>query len=72
MLGRKQHVSPAFLSPLPPVESPGPGQVTGCVAELQAPTEGMAMEGCQPSLALGMAALVAAQQLLATTAEELR
>uniref|UniRef100_A0A673WUW9 Rho GTPase-activating protein 17 n=1 Tax=Salmo trutta TaxID=8032 RepID=A0A673WUW9_SALTR len=68
-LGRKQHVSPAFLSPLPPVESPGPGQVTGCVAELQAPTEGMAMEGCQPSLALGMAALVAAQQLLATTVE---
>uniref|UniRef100_A0A673WTB4 Rho GTPase-activating protein 17 n=1 Tax=Salmo trutta TaxID=8032 RepID=A0A673WTB4_SALTR len=70
-LGRKQHVSPAFLSPLPPVESPGPGQVTGCVAELQAPTEGMAMEGCQPSLALGMAALVAAQQLLATTVEGL-
>uniref|UniRef100_A0A8C7DXH0 Rho GTPase activating protein 17a n=1 Tax=Oncorhynchus kisutch TaxID=8019 RepID=A0A8C7DXH0_ONCKI len=63
-LGRKQHVSPAFLPPLPPVESPGPGQVTGCVAELQAPPE-----GCQPSLALGMAALVAAQQLLATTTE---
>uniref|UniRef100_A0A8K9XS89 Rho-GAP domain-containing protein n=1 Tax=Oncorhynchus mykiss TaxID=8022 RepID=A0A8K9XS89_ONCMY len=66
-LGRKQHVSPAFLPPLPPVESPGPGQVTGCVAELQAPPE-----GCQPSLALGMAALVAAQQLLATTTEGLR
>ncbi|XP_031691152.1 rho GTPase-activating protein 17 isoform X3 [Oncorhynchus kisutch] len=65
-LGRKQHVSPAFLPPLPPVESPGPGQVTGCVAELQAPPE-----GCQPSLALGMAALVAAQQLLATTTEGL-
>nr|XP_029495787.1 rho GTPase-activating protein 17-like isoform X2 [Oncorhynchus nerka] len=65
-LGRKQHVSPAFLPPLPPVESPGPGQATGCVAELQAPPE-----GCQPSLALGMAALVAAQQLLATTTEGL-
>uniref|UniRef100_A0A4W5JRK2 Rho GTPase-activating protein 17 n=1 Tax=Hucho hucho TaxID=62062 RepID=A0A4W5JRK2_9TELE len=70
-LGRKQHVSPAFQPPLPPVETPGPGQVTGGVAELQAPPEGMALEGCQPSLALGMAALVAAQQLLATTAEGL-
>ncbi|XP_055746251.1 rho GTPase-activating protein 17a isoform X4 [Salvelinus fontinalis] len=70
-LGRKQHASPAFQPPLPPVEAPGPGQVTGCVAELQAPPGGMALEGCQPSLALGMAALVAAQQLLATTAEEL-
>ncbi|XP_071250234.1 rho GTPase-activating protein 17-like isoform X6 [Salvelinus alpinus] len=70
-LGRKQHVSPAFLPPLPPVESPGPGQVMGCVAELQAPPEGMALEGCQPSLALGMAALVAAQQLLATTTDGL-
>ncbi|XP_029620773.1 rho GTPase-activating protein 17a isoform X2 [Salmo trutta] len=70
-LGRKQHASPAFQPPLPPVEAPGPGQVTGCVAELQAPPGGMALEGCQPSLALGMAALVAAQQLLATTTEEL-
>ncbi|XP_070301037.1 LOW QUALITY PROTEIN: rho GTPase-activating protein 17a [Salvelinus sp. IW2-2015] len=70
-LGRKQHASPAFQPPLPPVEAPGPGQVTGCVAELQAPPGGMVLEGCQPSLALGMAALVAAQQLLATTAEEL-
>ncbi|KAK6328314.1 hypothetical protein J4Q44_G00002920 [Coregonus suidteri] len=70
-LGRKQHVSPAFQPPLPPVEAPGPGQVTGCVAELQALPGGMALEGCQPSLAMGMAALVAAQQLLATTAEGL-
>ncbi|CAB1338280.1 unnamed protein product [Coregonus sp. 'balchen'] len=70
-LGRKQHASPAFQPPLPPVETPGPGQVTGCMAELQAPLGGMPLEGCQPSLALGMAALVAAQQLLATTAEEL-
>uniref|UniRef100_A0A8C8GZK0 Rho GTPase-activating protein 17 n=1 Tax=Oncorhynchus tshawytscha TaxID=74940 RepID=A0A8C8GZK0_ONCTS len=70
-LGRKQHASPAFQPPLPPVEAPGPGQFTGCVAELQAPPGGMALEGCQPSLALSMAALVAAQQLLATTAEEL-
>ncbi|CAB1313102.1 unnamed protein product [Coregonus sp. 'balchen'] len=68
---RKQHVSPAFQPPLPPVEAPGPGQVTGCVAELQALPGGMALEGCQPSLAMGMAALVAAQQLLATTAEGL-
>ncbi|XP_028975767.2 rho GTPase-activating protein 17a isoform X5 [Esox lucius] len=77
-LGRKQHASPAFQPPLPPVEAPGPGQVTGCVAESQVPQGqvqaapgGMASEGSQPSLALGMAALAAAQQLLATTAEEL-
>uniref|UniRef100_A0A3P8YSI8 Rho GTPase-activating protein 17 n=1 Tax=Esox lucius TaxID=8010 RepID=A0A3P8YSI8_ESOLU len=73
-LGRKQHASPAFQPPLPPVEAPGPGQVTGCVAESQVPQGqvqaapgGMASEGSQPSLALGMAALAAAQQLLATT-----
>uniref|UniRef100_A0A8C8MLA4 Rho GTPase-activating protein 17 n=1 Tax=Oncorhynchus tshawytscha TaxID=74940 RepID=A0A8C8MLA4_ONCTS len=53
-LGRKQHASPAFQPPLPPVEAPGPGQFTGCVAELQAPPGGMALEGCQPSLALSM------------------
>ncbi|KAL0983948.1 hypothetical protein UPYG_G00135080 [Umbra pygmaea] len=74
-LGRKQHASPAFQPPLPPVEAPGPGQGGGCVTEpqgqLQASLGGMALEGCQPSLALGMAGLAAAQQLLATTTEEL-
>uniref|UniRef100_A0AAR2JF38 Rho GTPase activating protein 17a n=1 Tax=Pygocentrus nattereri TaxID=42514 RepID=A0AAR2JF38_PYGNA len=71
-LTRKQHASPAFQPPLPPVEAAGTagGQP---VAELllQQPTSA-GTEACQPSLALGMAALVAAQQLLAQHTEELR
>uniref|UniRef100_A0A8B9RDU6 Rho GTPase-activating protein 17 n=1 Tax=Astyanax mexicanus TaxID=7994 RepID=A0A8B9RDU6_ASTMX len=73
-LTRKQHASPAFQPPLPPVEAAGTagGQP---VAELllQQPTPaGLGMEVCQPSLALGMAALAAAQQLLAQHTEEIR
>ncbi|KAG9267669.1 rho GTPase-activating protein 17 isoform X1 [Astyanax mexicanus] len=72
-LTRKQHASPAFQPPLPPVEAAGTagGQP---VAELllQQPTPaGLGMEVCQPSLALGMAALAAAQQLLAQHTEEI-
>ncbi|KAL7869011.1 hypothetical protein AOLI_G00129990 [Acnodon oligacanthus] len=70
-LTRKQHASPAFQPPLPPVEAAGSagGQP---VAELllQQPTSA-GTEACQPSLALGMAALAAAQQLLAQHTEEL-
>ncbi|XP_046888113.1 rho GTPase-activating protein 17a isoform X1 [Hypomesus transpacificus] len=69
-LGRKQHASPTFQPPLPPVEAPGsPGPLGE--PQLQAPLGGLALEGCQPSLALGMAALVAAQQLLAQHTEEI-
>lgn len=71
---RKQHASPAFQPPLPPVEAVGTAGYQP-VAELllQQPTPaGLSMEACQPSLALGMAALAAAQQLLAQHTEDLR
>ncbi|KAM4623935.1 rho GTPase-activating protein 17a isoform 2-T2 [Polymixia lowei] len=76
-LGRKQHASPAFQPPLPPVEASGlahgAGQAPHPTSEPQpqAPPGGLGPEPCQPSLALGMAALAAAQQLLAQTTEEI-
>uniref|UniRef100_UPI0037E80DE4 rho GTPase-activating protein 17a isoform X2 n=1 Tax=Semicossyphus pulcher TaxID=241346 RepID=UPI0037E80DE4 len=77
-LGRKQHTSPAFQPPLPPVESPGqghgPGQVPQPSAEPQpqAPSGGSGPDASQQqSLAQGLAALAAAQQLLAQHTEEL-
>lgn len=71
---RKQHASPAFQPPLPPVEAAGTAG-SQPVAELllQQPAQaGLGLEGCQPGLALGMAALAAAQQLLAQHTEEIR
>ncbi|XP_042363442.1 rho GTPase-activating protein 17a isoform X2 [Plectropomus leopardus] len=76
-LGRKQHTSPAFQPPLPPVEAPGPGhgapQVPPPSAEpqLQAPSGGSGSDAAQQSLAQSLAALAAAQQLLAQHTEEL-
>ncbi|XP_035469436.2 rho GTPase-activating protein 17a isoform X2 [Scophthalmus maximus] len=79
-LGRKQHTSPAFQPPLPPVEAPGPGHGAGQLP--QPPTEpqpqpqapppgGSGPDAGQHSLAQGLAALAAAQQLLAQHTEEL-
>lgn len=73
-LTRKQHASPAFQPPLPPVEAAGAaaGQPA---AELQPQLPvpgGQGLEACQPSLALGIAALAAAQQLLVQPCEESR
>ncbi|XP_076025718.1 rho GTPase-activating protein 17a isoform X2 [Genypterus blacodes] len=78
-LGRKQHTSPAFQPPLPPVEAPGPGHGAGQVPQPsvepqpqpQAPQGGSGTEPSQHSLAQGLAALAAAQQLLAQHTEEL-
>ncbi|XP_057681781.1 rho GTPase-activating protein 17a isoform X2 [Corythoichthys intestinalis] len=75
-LGRKQHTSPAFQPPLPPVEASGQGQGTGQVPQPsvdpqpQAPL-GAAGPESPNSLAQGLAALAAAQQLLAQNTEEL-
>lgn len=73
-LTRKQHTSPAFQPPLPPVEavSNAGGQPVAELLLQQPAPEGLGMEACQPSLALGMAALAAAQQLLAQQTEEIR
>lgn len=80
-LGRKQHTSPAFQPPLPPVEAAGQqghgaGQVSQALAEPQpqpqAPPGGSGLDSSQQSLAQGLAALAAAQQLLAQHTEELR
>uniref|UniRef100_A0A8C9Z6E7 Rho GTPase-activating protein 17 n=1 Tax=Sander lucioperca TaxID=283035 RepID=A0A8C9Z6E7_SANLU len=77
-LGRKQHTSPAFQPPLPPVEAPGQGhgaaQVPQPSAEPQpqAPSGGPGPDAAQQSLAQSLAALAAAQQLLAQHTEELR
>ncbi|KAM7381959.1 hypothetical protein PAMA_012699 [Pampus argenteus] len=79
-LGRKQHTSPAFQPPLPPVEAPGQGHGAGQVSQppaepqhpLHAPPGGSGFDSSQPSLAQGLAALAAAQQLLAQHTEELR
>ncbi|XP_032359201.1 rho GTPase-activating protein 17a isoform X4 [Etheostoma spectabile] len=76
-LGRKQHTSPAFQPPLPPVEAPG--QVHGAVQgpqpsaepQPQAPSGGPGPDAAQQSLAQSLAALAAAQQLLAQHTEEL-
>lgn len=77
-LGRKQHTSPAFQPPLPPVEAPGQGHGAGQVSQPsaepqpQAPSGGSGPDASQNSLAQGLAALAAAQQLLAQHTEELR
>ncbi len=81
-LGRKQHTSPAFQPPLPPVEAPGQGHGAGQVPQPaadpqpqpqpQAPSGGSGPDASQHSLAQGLAALAAAQQLLAQHTEELR
>ncbi|XP_056627232.1 rho GTPase-activating protein 17a isoform X1 [Triplophysa dalaica] len=70
---RKQHASPAFQPPLPPVEPAGTaGSQPVAELSLQQPAQaGLGLEGCQPGLALGMAALAAAQQLLAQHTEEI-
>ncbi|KAF5906294.1 rho GTPase-activating protein 17 isoform X1, partial [Clarias magur] len=72
-LTRKQHASPAFQPPLPPVEavSNAGGQPVAELLLQQPAPEGLVFEACQPSLALGMAALAAAQQLLAQQTEEI-
>nr|XP_057917135.1 rho GTPase-activating protein 17a isoform X3 [Doryrhamphus excisus] len=77
-LGRKQHTSPAFQPPLPPVETPGQqghsaGQVPQPSAEplAQAPSVGTGGPDTSHSLPQGLAALAAAQQLLAQHTEEL-
>ncbi|XP_051272863.1 rho GTPase-activating protein 17a isoform X2 [Dicentrarchus labrax] len=78
-LGRKQHTSPAFQPPLPPVEAQGQGHGAGQVPQLsaepqpqsQSPSGGSGPEASQHSLAQGLAALAAAQQLLAQHTEEL-
>ncbi|KAM8837942.1 rho GTPase-activating protein 17a isoform 2-T2 [Spinachia spinachia] len=69
--GRKQHTSPAFQPPLPPVEAPG-GQVAQHSAE-PPPSQpgGSGPDASQQSLAQSLAALAAAQQLLAQHTEEL-
>ncbi|XP_041829512.1 rho GTPase-activating protein 17a isoform X2 [Melanotaenia boesemani] len=76
-LGRKQHTSPAFQPPLPPVEAQALGHVAGQVAQplaepqLQALPGGSGPDTSQHSLAQSLAALAAAQQLLAQHTEEL-
>ncbi|XP_028285801.1 rho GTPase-activating protein 17a isoform X2 [Parambassis ranga] len=79
-LGRKQHTSPAFQPPLPPVEAQGQthgaGQVPQPLADTQpqlqaSPQGGSGLDTSQHSLAQGLAALAAAQQLLAQHTEEL-
>uniref|UniRef100_A0A8C2FTR7 Rho GTPase-activating protein 17 n=1 Tax=Cyprinus carpio TaxID=7962 RepID=A0A8C2FTR7_CYPCA len=70
---RKQHASPAFQPPLPPVEAAGSagGQLMAELLLQQPAQVGLGLESCQPGLALGMAALAAAQQLLAQQTEEI-
>ncbi|XP_037611492.1 rho GTPase-activating protein 17a isoform X2 [Sebastes umbrosus] len=68
-LGRKQHTSPAFQPPLPPVEAPGQGP--SAEPQPQAPSGGSGPDASQQSLAQSLAALAAAQQLLAQHTEEL-
>uniref|UniRef100_A0A8C5CZ60 Rho GTPase activating protein 17a n=1 Tax=Gadus morhua TaxID=8049 RepID=A0A8C5CZ60_GADMO len=80
-LGRKQHASPAFQPPLPPVEAPGLGQGGGAGGQVPHPTPepqppapagGLgAAEHCLPSLAASMAALATAQQMLAQSTEDI-
>ncbi|XP_033466907.1 rho GTPase-activating protein 17a isoform X2 [Epinephelus lanceolatus] len=76
-LGRKQHTSPAFQPPLPPVEvqaqGHGAAQVPQPSAEPQpqAPSGVSGFDASQQSLAQSLAALAAAQQLLAQHTEEL-
>uniref|UniRef100_I3KUV7 Rho GTPase-activating protein 17 n=1 Tax=Oreochromis niloticus TaxID=8128 RepID=I3KUV7_ORENI len=66
-LGRKQHTSPAFQPPLPPVEAQGQGHGAGQVPQAstepqsQASPGGSGSDPFQQSLAQGLAALAAAQ-----------
>lgn len=77
-LGRKQHTSPAFQPPLPPMEAPGQGHGAGQVPtaesqpQPQAPPGASGPDACQNSLQQGLAALAAAQQVLAQHTEDLR
>lgn len=72
-LARKQHTSPAFQPPLPPVEAQGHGVAsTEPQAQPAPPAGAAASDATQNSLAQGLAALAAAQQLLAQHTEELR
>ncbi|XP_075949451.1 rho GTPase-activating protein 17a isoform X2 [Anarhichas minor] len=77
-LGRKQHTSPAFQPPLPPVEAPGQGHAVAAQAPQpsaetppQTQSGGSGPDASQQSLAQSLAALAAAQQLLAQHTEEL-
>ncbi|XP_031700032.1 rho GTPase-activating protein 17a isoform X2 [Anarrhichthys ocellatus] len=78
-LGRKQHTSPAFQPPLPPVEAPGQGHAAAAAQAPQPSAEtppqtqsgGSGPDASQQSLAQSLAALAAAQQLLAQHTEEL-
>ncbi|KAG7491832.1 hypothetical protein MATL_G00008330 [Megalops atlanticus] len=73
-LNRKQHASPAFQPPLPPVEAGG-AALAQSVGELQPPQQaqpvgGLGLDACQSSSALGVASVATMQQLLAQHAEE--
>uniref|UniRef100_A0A8C2WZ66 Rho GTPase-activating protein 17 n=1 Tax=Cyclopterus lumpus TaxID=8103 RepID=A0A8C2WZ66_CYCLU len=74
-LGRKQHTSPAFQPPLPPVEAPGHPAAhapqPSAEPQPQAQSGGSGPDASQQSLAQSLAALAAAQQLLAQHTEEL-
>ncbi|KAJ0060229.1 hypothetical protein NL108_004079 [Boleophthalmus pectinirostris] len=70
-IGRKQHMSPAFQPPLPPVEPGGQGQGQGQGEQPSPPHTGAPGPDSQQSLAQSLAALAAAQQLLAQHTEEL-
>ena len=74
-LNRKQHASPAFQPPLPPVEAGGAAPVQ-CGTELQPPQQaqpaGLGPEACQLSVAQAAAPATAAQQLLGQHSEENR
>nr|XP_020498206.1 rho GTPase-activating protein 17-like isoform X3 [Labrus bergylta]XP_029134856.1 rho GTPase-activating protein 17-like isoform X3 [Labrus bergylta] len=67
-LGRKQHTSPAFQPPLPPVEAQPSAEPP---PQSQAPSGGSGPDASQQSVAQSLAALAAAQQLLAQHTEEL-
>ncbi|XP_068439022.1 rho GTPase-activating protein 17a isoform X2 [Clinocottus analis] len=71
-LGRKQHTSPAFQPPLPPVESPGhTAPLPSPEPQPQTQSGGSGPDASQQSLAQSLAALAAAQQLLAQHTDEL-
>lgn len=74
-LNRKQHASPAFQPPLPPVEAGGAALVppgTELQPPQQAPPAGLGPEACQSSAALTAAPAAAVQQLLGQHTEENR
>ncbi|XP_014831320.1 PREDICTED: rho GTPase-activating protein 17-like isoform X4 [Poecilia mexicana] len=71
-LGRKQHTSPAFQPPLPPMEAPILGHgVPQVDPQAPPPVGGSGLDGPQLSLVQDLAALAAVQQLLAQNTEEL-